>query len=113
MEDRDEFIRPELFPDGTSLCRVDRAFSGDFLAELERLDKFLAHRVRDATQVGREDPDVRRLMESLAFFSTRTMQVADQRLRDAIQQLTRGHLDDFVTSQPARAMALAQGRVSL
>ncbi|MDX1383723.1 MAG: XdhC/CoxI family protein [Thermoanaerobaculia bacterium] len=42
VEDRDEFLRPELFPAGTELLRVDREFSGGFLADLARRDLYAA-----------------------------------------------------------------------
>jgi hypothetical protein len=38
-----------------------------FLTELAALDEFFAGRRRDVGFVQREDPDVRRLLESLAF----------------------------------------------
>src|SRR3954464_13203737 len=86
---------------------VSASFYDDFLAELKAVDDSLAYRTGDATSVSREDPDVRRLMESIAFFSTRTRQAASDRLRGSVLALVRGHLDDFLSPQPARALVQA------
>lgn len=82
-------------------------FYADFLAELKAVDDFLAYRTGDATSVAREDPDVRRLMESIAFFSARTRQTAGDQLRRSVLSLARGHLDDFLSPQPARGLVQA------
>lgn len=82
-------------------------FYDDFLAELKAVDDFLAHRTGDASSVAREDPDVRRLMESIAFFSARTRQAASDQLRGSVMSLVRGHLDDFLSPQPARGLVQA------
>jgi type VI secretion system protein ImpG len=86
---------------------VSRDFYEDFLAELKAVDDFLAHRTGDATYVQREDPDVRRLVESIAFFSARTRQAASDQLRHSMLQLARGQLDDFLSPQPARGLVQA------
>ena len=86
---------------------VNVSFYDDFLAELKAVDDFLAYRTGDATSVSREDPDVRRLMESIAFFSARTRQAASDQLRRSVLSLARGHLDDFLSPQPARARVQA------
>jgi len=80
------------------------SFYEDFLVELKAVDDFLAYRSGDATFVRREDPDVRRLMESIAFFSARTRHAASDQLRRSMLQLARGHLDDFLSPQPSRAL---------
>ncbi len=82
-------------------------FYDDFLAELKAMDDFLAYRTGDATSVAREDPDVRRLMESIAFFSARTRQAASDQLRRSVLSLARGHLDDFLSPQPTRGLVQA------
>ena len=86
---------------------MSSTFYEDFLAELKAVDDFLAHRAGEARFVQREDPDVRRLMESIAFFSARTRQAAGDQLRRSVLQLARGHLDDFLTPQPARGLVQA------
>ncbi len=78
-----------------------------FLTELAALDEFLAHRRREPGFVQREDPDVRRLMESLAFFSARTHERATAQLRGAVERLAHGHLDELLLPQPTRAMVRA------
>lgn len=42
VEDREEFVRPELFPPATAIARVDRRFEPDFLADVARRDLFVA-----------------------------------------------------------------------
>lgn len=86
---------------------MTRSFHDDFLVELKAVDDFLAYRTGDATYVRREDPDVRRLVESIAFFSARTRQTASDQLRRSVLQLARGHLDDFLSPQPARGLVQA------
>lgn len=83
------------------------SFYDDFLAELKAVDDFLAYRGGDARAVQREDPDVRRLIESIAFFSARTRQAASDQLRRSVLSLARGHLDDFLSPQPARGLVQA------
>jgi xanthine dehydrogenase accessory factor len=41
-EDRQEFQRPELFPAGTEIVPIDRAYQNDFLGELHRRDLYIA-----------------------------------------------------------------------
>lgn len=83
-------------------------FHGDYLRELQALDDFLARRRGAERFVEPEDPDVRRLMESLAFFSARTREAATAQLRGAVHRLAHGLLDEFVDPQPARAMLQAK-----
>ncbi|HWU87366.1 MAG TPA: type VI secretion system baseplate subunit TssF [Kofleriaceae bacterium] len=85
---------------------MSRGFYDDFLTELKAVDDFLAFRTGDA-HVQREDPDVRRLVESIAFFSARTRQVAQAQLRHSMLQLARGQLDDFLAPEPARGLVQA------
>lgn len=84
------------------------SFHADFLRELAALDEYLARRRGREHVVEAEDPDVRRLMESLAFFSARTREVASLELRAAVEHLTHGLLDDFVGPQPARVLVRAE-----
>lgn len=86
---------------------MDIELHQEFLSELRALDEFMAGRRRDPGFVRREDPDVRRLMESLAWFSTRTREAATDELRSAVQRLVQGHLDDFLVPQPTRGMVRA------
>src|ERR1700758_2355761 len=86
---------------------ADPAFYDEFLAELKAVDDFLAVRAGDSSSIAREDPDVRRLMESIAFFSARTRQAASDQLRHSVLSLVRGHLDDFLSPQPARGLVQA------
>lgn len=81
------------------------AFQSLFLAELAALDAFAAAREEErGLPLGREDPDVRRLLEALAFFSARTRAAAAEGMREAIRRMANAVLDELVTPMPAAAM---------
>ncbi len=86
---------------------MDAEIQREFLNELQALDELLLERQRGPVFVQREDPDVRRLMESLALFSARTRHAASDVLRSSVQRLVHGHLDDFLIPQPTRCMVRA------
>lgn len=86
---------------------MNDGFYGEFLTELKALDDFMAQRRRSSRLVERDDPDVRRLMESLAFFSARTRESAADELRGSVHRLVHGHLDEFLTPQPTRGLLRA------
>lgn len=88
-------------------------FYGEYLRDLAALDDFLSRRRRGGSLVEPEDPDVRRLTESLAFFSARTRVAATESLSNAVHELTNGLLDDFIYPQPARALLRARARPGL
>lgn len=83
---------------------MHQGFYSDFLGELEALDDFLMRRRGASRFIQPEDPDVRRLMESLAFFSARTHEAAATELRRAVDRLTQGLLDEFALPQPGRGL---------
>lgn len=79
-----------------------------FLTELAELDAFAAQREQEFTlDSGREDPDVRRLIEAMAFFSARTRAGAMGALESAVQRLAGGTLDELLGSTPAAVMMQA------
>ncbi|MEX1368552.1 MAG: type VI secretion system baseplate subunit TssF [Nannocystaceae bacterium] len=86
---------------------MDAEIQRQFLDELHALDEMLVERSRGPSFVRREDPDVRRLMESLALFSARTRQGAANVLRSSVERLVHGHLDDFLVPQPTRGLIRA------
>jgi len=86
---------------------MPRDFYSDFLGELEALDDFLLRRRGGEHFVQPEDPDVRRLLEALAFFSARTHAAASHEVSGAIARLAHGLLEDFISPQPARALLRA------
>ena len=82
-------------------------FYADFLRELRGLDAFLAERRSGGAGLPpREDPDVRRLLEALAYFSARTQSMARQGMFDAVRRLVGDQLE-FAT-RPLPAAALVQ-----
>ncbi|HEX2572917.1 MAG TPA: type VI secretion system baseplate subunit TssF [Polyangia bacterium] len=86
-------------------------FHQDYLAELAALDEFLTRRGEDRRlpiPVDRQDPDVRRLLESVAYLSARTRKLSMDRLERAVERWCQGFFDDLVAPMPA--MGLVQAR---
>jgi len=76
-----------------------------FLAELSALDAFSAAREdRGSLPLGREDPDIRRLLEALAFFSARTRSIAQREMSASVRRMADALLPDFVLAMPARGL---------
>jgi len=79
-----------------------------YLTELSELDAFTAERQGQfAPGLGPEDPDVRRLIEAMAFFSARTRAGAVSAVEASVRRLAAGTLDDLVVACPAAFMAQA------
>lgn len=83
-----------------------------FLAELSALD---AHRKvyqerHPTARLDREDPDVSRLIDALAFFSLRTRQATLRNVRSTFERLFRNYFDFMLTPLPS--MGMLQGRAN-
>lgn len=81
----------------------------EFLAEFDALDRF-RQRFQErypAVSLDREDPDVRRLIESLAFFSIRTRHATMHSLRSTWQRLFAGFFDFLLAPVPTATIAQA------
>lgn len=90
----------------------DKPLEKLFLTELESLEHFRISYTglfREAP-LGREDPDVRRLIEALAFFSARTRQVGERAVNESLLQLFRQYFPYLLSPLPA--MALLRANVS-
>lgn len=81
-------------------------FYEHFLGELKALDDFLLRRA-GAGAAQAHDPDVRRLMEAVAFFSARTRALTLDSFQGTVHRLAQGHLDMMLAPQPARALIQA------
>ena len=79
----------------------------DFLTELKALDDFLLTRPNSRRYVERTDPDIRRLMESMAFFSARSRKLAVDGFGRAVVRLATGHMEEVLRPQPSRALIQA------
>jgi type VI secretion system protein ImpG len=78
---------------------------GAFLTQLESLDSFFSARTRgSALQLQSEDPDVRRLLEAVAFFSARTQAAAAESMRNAIERMAGTTLEDLSALAPAAGL---------
>jgi type VI secretion system protein ImpG len=80
-----------------------------FLNELEALEAFrIAYTAQyPAAPLSHDDPDVRRLIEALAFFTARTRLAAQRGLDDSIQRIFRQHFPFLLAPVPALAMLRA------
>ncbi|MFS8066050.1 MAG: type VI secretion system baseplate subunit TssF [Byssovorax sp.] len=76
-----------------------------FLEELAALDGFSSARAGEGQlRLGSEDPDVRRLVEAMAFFSARTRAAAADATQAAVIRMAGGTLDELLAPMPAAAM---------
>lgn len=86
---------------------IDRAFD----QEITALDAYFDRRPRQGyLGLGRQDPDMRRILEAVAFFAARTRVIARQNVRETVERLARGQLDYLLT--PVPAAGLLHARVS-
>lgn len=79
-------------------------FYKEFLTDLHALDEFLSRRTGELSWLERSDPDVRRLMEAMAFFSARTRIMATHNFDAAIHRLSEAHIRPLLVPQPAMAL---------
>jgi type VI secretion system protein ImpG len=81
-----------------------------YLEELEELEKFRILHTGQHPRVplGREDPDVRRLIEALAFFSARTRIAAERTVNESLLRIFRQHFPYALAPMPAMVMLRAQ-----
>lgn len=81
-----------------------------FLEDLEALRAFEAERTaRGLMRTPTDDPDVERLVESIAFFSARTRAAAASATYAAVARMAAGTLDYLLDPMPAAALVRAQG----
>lgn len=83
-------------------------FRARFYEELDALDQFFEQGARAGDlSFGTDDPDMRRIVEAMAFFSARTRSAAASSMRDAVIRMAGGLLDDLFAPLPALAMVEA------
>ncbi|MCP3060881.1 type VI secretion system baseplate subunit TssF [Myxococcus sp. K38C18041901] len=82
----------------------------DFLEEMASLERFRQrfHERYPAAPLEREDPDVRRLIEAMAFFSVQTRHATLHNLRSTWRRLFAGFFDFLLEPLPTRAVVQAQ-----
>ena len=88
---------------------IDPPLYNDFLAEMRALDEFraqLSTRHPEA-QVRRDDPDVRRLMEAMAYFSVRSRRQLLHNMEATWLRLFADQFEPLITVLPAVAMVQA------
>ena len=81
----------------------------DFLSEMNSLEHFRRRFLErhPSAPLEREDPDVRRLIESMAFFSVQTRQATLRSLRSVWWRLFAGFFDFMVEPVPSAALVQA------
>jgi type VI secretion system protein ImpG len=81
---------------------IDRAFA----EELTALESFFDRRAGEHQHfhLGRQDPDVRRILEAVAFFSARTRLLAVENVRRLVERVVRGQLDYLLTPIPTAGL---------
>ena len=81
---------------------MDRAFS----EELSALEAFFDRRAgeHEHFRLGRQDPDVRRILEAVAFFAARTRLLALENVRRIVERVVRGQLDYLLTPVPTAGL---------
>jgi type VI secretion system protein ImpG len=82
----------------------------EFLIELEALEKFRISYTAQypAVPLSHDDPDVRRLIEALAFFTARTRIAANRSLDESVQRIVRQHFPALLAPTPAMCMLHAE-----
>lgn len=82
----------------------------DFLTELEAMEKFRMGYAADHpnTPLRREDQDVRRLIEAMAFFSARTKAAGQRAIARSTRKLFQQHFPYILTPLPAHMMVQAE-----
>lgn len=80
-----------------------------FLAELEALEKFRISYTAEHPSVplAHDDPDVRRLIEAMAFFTARTRRAAARSLDESVQRIFHQQFPSLLGPVPAMAMLRA------
>lgn len=88
----------------------DKMLERAFLEELEALEKFrLAYTgMYPQVPLSREDPDVRRMLEAMAFFSGRTRLAAERQVNESLTRLFRQHFPYVLSPLPAMTMLQAE-----
>ena len=89
--------------------QLDDTLYKAFLEELQELEKFRMSytALHPAAPLDREDQDVRRLIEALAVFSTRTRQAGQRTLARGTMRLFQQHFSYLLNPVPAVAMLRA------
>jgi type VI secretion system protein ImpG len=89
--------------------KMDDALYKAYLAELESLEKFRMGytALHPHAPLGREDQDVRRLIEAMAVFSARTRLAGQRSLARSTLRLFRQHFSYMLNPMPAMAMLRA------
>ncbi|MEY4579530.1 MAG: hypothetical protein RL701_4233, partial [Pseudomonadota bacterium] len=87
----------------------DEALYKAFLRELEAIEHFRVSYTgsRPAVPLGREDPDVQRLIEAMALFTARTRLTAERSVMRSALHLFQQHFPYLLNPLPATAMLQA------
>ncbi len=80
-----------------------------FLTELESLEKFRMSYagMYPSVPLAREDPDIRRLLEAMAFFTARTRLASERNVDGSLTRILRQHFPYLLSPVPAMVMLRA------
>lgn len=104
----------EELRDGGTLAGLQAARDApedeQFLAELSALDEHrkVYQERHPSARLDRDDPDVSRMIDALAFFSLRTRQTTLRNVRSTFERLFRNYFDFLLTPLPSMCMLQAQ-----
>jgi type VI secretion system protein ImpG len=87
----------------------DRDLEAVYLEEMQALERFrIAYTgTHPGVPLNREDPDVARMIEAMAFFSARSRRAASARLDDALLRLFRPTFEELLRPLPATCLVKA------
>lgn len=93
-----------------SKTRIDAQLYDDFLLELRALDEFRAQlATRNPEQaVRRDDPDARRLLEAIAYFTVRSRRQLQHNMQATWLRLFSDQFEPLIATLPAAAIAQAE-----
>jgi type VI secretion system protein ImpG len=88
---------------------LERELEKAFLSELEALEKFRMSYsgMYPSVPLAREDPDVRRLLEAMAYFTARTRLAAERNVDESLRRILRQHFPYLLSPVPAMVMLRA------
>ena len=88
----------------------ERDLEAIYLDELQALERFrIAYTgAHPCVPLHRDDPDVARMIEAMAFFSARARRAASSRLDDALLRLFRATLDELLRPAPSACLLKAR-----
>lgn len=95
--------------------RIDEKIHKAFLEEISALENFRVNyaSIHPSAPLDRDDPDVRRLMETMAFFNARSRLAAEKHILALRRRLFRQYFDYLLSPMPVAGLMQAQPTAQL